>query len=87
MALTEPAAGATVKGGPPFRITAQATDSDGTVARVDFYANGTLIKTLTAAPYTFRWKSNQAGAYALTAVARDNAGSSTTSAAVSITVQ
>jgi len=82
--ITQPTAGTTLKSGPPQRIAADASDSDGTITSVDFYANGTLIKRMTTAPYTFKWKAT-VGSYVLTAVAHDNAGASATSAPVSVT--
>ena len=66
--------------------SATATDSDGTVAKVDFYAGAILLGTATTAPYGLAWSGAVAGTYSLTAVATDNLGASTTSAAVSITI-
>lgn len=62
-------------------LTASAADPDGTVAQVAFYANGTLLYTATASPYTYTWTATVAGVYDLTAVATDNSGASTTSVA------
>jgi hypothetical protein len=62
------------------------SDTDGSVSRVDFYANGSLIGTDTAAPFSFTWSNVSAGSYSITAIATDNDGASTTSGPVSITV-
>ena len=62
-------------------INAAASDSDGTITRVDFYAGGTLLGSDTSSPYSFNWTGVAAGTYSLTAVARDDDGASTTSAA------
>jgi hypothetical protein len=86
VSLSSPASGATFTAPASVSIAASASDSDGTVARVDFFANGTLLGTDTAAPYTFSWSNVAAGTYNLTAVATDNAGATGASAAVSITV-
>lgn len=86
VSITAPTAGASFSVGSVVPVTATASDSDGTVTSVAFYANGTLIGTVTAAPYAVNWTASPAGTYSLTAVAKDNAGLSTTSAAVSITV-
>ena len=68
-------------------LTATATDSDGTISKVDFYRGGsTLIGTATAAPYTVTWSNAAAGTYALTAKATDNKGVAATSAAVNLKV-
>src|SRR4029079_11771582 len=84
VSLSSPASGATFTAPASVSIAASASDSDGTVARVDFFANGTLLGTDTAAPYTFAWSNVAAGTYNLTAVATDNAGATGASAAVSI---
>ena len=56
--LTSPASGATFTA--PATVTSSvpnATDSDGTVARVEFYNGTTLLNSDTAAPYSFTWSS------------------------------
>jgi regulation of enolase protein 1 (concanavalin A-like superfamily) len=85
-ALTAPASGATYIAPATVTLTASATDSDGSIAKVDFYAGATLLGTATASPWTITWSNVAAGTYNLTAVATDNAGATGTSAAVSITV-
>jgi RHS repeat-associated protein len=87
VALTAPAGGATFTAPAAIAIAANASDSAGTVTKVDFYQGGTLITSLTAAPYSFTWAGVPAGSYSLTAVATNDAGQSTTSAAVGITVK
>jgi predicted phage tail protein len=67
-------------------MTAVAADSDGTVARVDFYNGATLVGTAVSSPFAYSWNSVAAGSYALKAVATDSSGASTPSAAVNITV-
>lgn len=69
-------------------VTASAADQDGTVSKVEFYANGNLIGTATtpAAPYSIDWTPTVAGEYALTAVATDNENASTTSEANIVTI-
>jgi regulation of enolase protein 1 (concanavalin A-like superfamily) len=84
--LTSPANGATFTAPATINLTASASDSDGTVAKVDFYAGSTLIGSATAAPYAVTWNNVAAGTYSLTAVATDNGGAATTSAAATITV-
>ena len=69
-----------------FTLTANAADADGTIAKVDFYGNGALIGSSTAAPYAFNWSNVPVGGYSLTAIATDNLGAQTTSAAVTVTV-
>ena len=86
VSLTAPAGGTSYTAPASVALTASAADSDGTVSKVEFYSGTTLLGTDTTAPYSFTWGSVAAGTYSLTAVAYDNAGARTTSAAVSITV-
>jgi hypothetical protein len=79
VSLTAPAAGATYTAPASIAIAASASDGDGTVTKVEFYAGSTLIGADTTAPYTMSWNNVPAGLYALTAVARDNAGGITAS--------
>ncbi len=69
-----------------FILTADTSDSDGTIAKVEFYNGSTLLGTLTTAPYTYVWDNVPAGNYSLTAVATDDQGATTTSSPISITV-
>jgi lysophospholipase L1-like esterase len=66
-------------------IIASASDGDGTIARVDFY-NGTAKLGSTVSPYTFNWSNLSTGSYSIMAIAYDNAGDSTVSSPVNITV-
>jgi regulation of enolase protein 1 (concanavalin A-like superfamily) len=86
VSLTAPASGATYAAPASVALTATATDSDGSIAKVEFYSGTTLLGTDTTAPYSFTWSSVVAGTYSLTAVAYDNLGGRATSAARSITV-
>jgi hypothetical protein len=86
VSLTGPASGATYSAPANMTITATASDSGGTVSRVDFYADGTLLGSDASSPYSFNWTAVAAGSYSLTAVAVDNGGASTTSGAVNVTV-
>ena len=66
-------------------LSVDATDSDGTVAKVEYY-NGTIkIGESSTKPYVVRWKRNLAGEYSITAVAYDNLGA-TASATTTVTV-
>src|SRR5689334_16939576 len=55
-----------------IKLTATATDSDGTIKKVEFLAGGSVIGTVTSAPYNFTWSNVGAGSYSLTARATDN---------------
>jgi hypothetical protein len=86
VSLTGPANNAVFAQGSTITLSADATDSDGTVAKVEFYAGATLLNSDTAAPYSFAWTNAAVGTHSLTAKAYDNAGAVTTSAAANITV-
>ena len=86
VALTSPANGTTFAAPATVSIAANATDSDGTVQRVDFYQGTTLLFSDTTAPYSYSWTNVAVGTYSITARAFDNLGAATTSTAVSITV-
>src|SRR5204862_1935832 len=86
VSLTAPANGATFTAPATITGSANASDSDGTVAKVDFFAGSTLIGTDTTSPYSITWSNVAAGSYSLTAVATDDDGATTTSAARTITV-
>ncbi len=65
---------------------ANANDVDGTVVKVEYLANGNVIGTVTATPFTFVWTNVEAGTYTVTCRATDNEGAKTTSAANSVVV-
>ena len=85
VSLASPIPGATLVG-PTAALVAAATDADGTVTRVDFYANATILGSASAAPWSITWDPVAPGTYRLTAVATDNDGLTTTSAAADVTV-
>jgi hypothetical protein len=86
VSITSPANGATFTAPASITINATASDSDGTVSKVDFYRSATLLGTDTVSPYSYPWSSVAAGSYILTAKVTDNDGATTTSTAVNITV-
>jgi len=85
--LTSPSSGTSFMAPATTTISATATDANGSIARVDFFAGSTLLGSDTSSPYAANWSNVPAGTYVLTAKATDNAGVSTTSAGVSVTVK
>jgi len=84
--MTAPAVGATLAG--TVTVSAGATSSVG-VAGVQFKLDGANLGVeVTAAPYALSWDTTTApaGSHSLTAVARDSAGHTATSATMSVTV-
>jgi chitinase len=87
VSLTAPSSGSVFNVGVSITLSATASDSNGSVTRVDFYRDSTLIGTDTTSPYSVVWANALAGTYGLTAVARDNAGAMTVSSTRDITVK
>ncbi|HWF18033.1 MAG TPA: Ig-like domain-containing protein [Verrucomicrobiae bacterium] len=85
IAITSPTNGASFAAPGIVSITASASDSDGSVTNVAFFDGATFLGQTNNTPYTVT-ASLAAGSHALTAVATDNAGLSTTSAIVNVTV-
>ncbi|MFM7023179.1 MAG: Ig-like domain-containing protein [Flavobacteriales bacterium] len=69
-----------------INITATATDTDGTVSKVEFYNGNTLLQSDATFPYSYSWPNVAPGTYIITAVATDNKGATTTSVADTIEV-
>src|SRR6185369_14764314 len=69
-------------------LAANATDSDGTINKVEFYRGSTLIgvSSSTSNPYTLAWNNVPAGNYALTAKATDNSAGVMSSSVINIKV-
>ena len=84
--LSSPAAGSKYAAPAIVSLAASASDSDGTVSRVEFLANGTLVGTDTTAPYEYSWTNVPTGNYNLIARAVDDDGAGTNSGAVAIEV-
>ena len=64
-----------------------AADSDGTVTKVEFYSNGSILWTVFTPPFSFNWPiGSEPGNYVLTVKAYDDRGAVTTSAPVTITL-
>jgi len=69
-----------------FTVTASASDSDGSISKVEFYSGATLLDTATGAPYSVTVSGSHAGVLSLTAIATDDRGASSTSAPVTVIV-
>ena len=82
--LTAPAVNSNLPVGTSVTLEASAADTDGSITKVDFLVDGVLAGTDTSSPYRYNWVSNTLAIHSLTAKATDNAGSVTTSEAVSV---
>lgn len=86
VALSAPANGTTLSSPASVAITATASDSDGSIAKVEFYRDGVLLGSDTTSPYGYSWSNIPVGTYALTAKAIDNLGATAVSAPRTLTV-
>ena len=84
--LNQPADGSSVPEGTAIELAASAADTDGTVAKVEFFAGSVRLAELLAPPYAYSWATAPVGAHVITARATDNAGATTTSAPATVTV-
>jgi len=82
ISITAPSSGGIVTAGVGTTITANASSPTGTIASVQFYANGLLVGSTSTPPYTVSWTPQSAGVYTLTAITTDNSGETTTSSAI-----
>ncbi|MGH7957643.1 MAG: Ig-like domain-containing protein, partial [Opitutaceae bacterium] len=87
IALTSPANNSSLATNTAFTLNASAADTDGTVAKVEFFVGTTKLGEDFSAPYTFNVSAGLSlGAHTLTAKATDSSGLTTTSAPVGITI-
>lgn len=86
VSLTAPSNGANYNAGANIAVSANAADSDGSIASVEFFRGTASLGVDTSSPYGVSWNNATAGNHSFTAVAKDNQNATTTSSAVSITV-
>jgi predicted phosphodiesterase len=72
--ITSPVNGAGFSEGESVTIEATATDPDGYITQVEFFADGNSIGVDTSAPYSTVWSNMPAGDHTIKAVATDNDG-------------
>ena len=86
VSITSPANNTSFSKGETLLITADASDKDGTVTKVEFYNGNVKLGEDVTSPYGFEWKNVSEGNHTLTAKGFDNSGGSSTSSAVKIEV-
>lgn len=84
--ITDPTNNATFIAGSTVTINASASDTDGTVIKVEFFEGTNKLGEDNISPYSFDWTSVSVGTYVLTAKATDNATGIGTSTPVNIIV-
>jgi hypothetical protein len=83
VSITSPSVGATLLAG-TITLSASASDSDGTVAKVDFFEGRTLIGTATSSPFQVTAQFAP-GTHSISAQATDNQGATGFSTPVTFT--
>jgi hypothetical protein len=86
VAITSPTNNSSINGPANLNLAVNASDSDGSVSKVDYYNGSTLIASTTS-PFTYAWNNVAVGTYSITAIAYDNRGGVTVSAPVSVAVK
>ena len=83
--ITSPVSPAHSITGDIVALTANASDADGTVSKVEFFDGATSLGFTTVAPYTVNY-TGVAGTHTITAVATDNDNQTTTSSPLTLVV-
>jgi hypothetical protein len=86
VALTAPADGTRFPVGSKIQLSATASDADGAVASVEFYADGVKLGEAGFEPFELTWGNPGLGAHVLSAIATDNLGARAVSAPVTLSL-
>ena len=86
VSITGPAKGSKIPSGTNIVITATASDTDGSITKVEFFSGETKLGEDMNAPFTFNWNTPPSGDHTLIAKATDNTGAVSTSPAIVISV-
>jgi len=86
VSITSPESGDKFAADSNITIDANASDTDGTVTKVEFYQGSIKLGEDVSPPYSYTWNNVPTGYYRLTANATDDDGDTTTSSAVNIQV-
>jgi len=72
--ITQPNDSTVILPGSTVNIQSSCGDADGTISKVEFFIAGTLVSTLTAAPYNYSWNTAglPVGWYSIKVKATDN---------------
>jgi hypothetical protein len=86
VSLVSPANNAQIAAGDNLVLTVQASDVDGSIAKVQIFRGAEMMKELSSGPYTHTLSNLTAGSYAFSAKAFDDKGASATSSVVNVSV-
>ncbi len=84
VSITSPGNNTSLTSPATFNIAATATDTDGTVTKVEFYNGATKLGEDLTAPYTYTWTGVTNGSYIVTAKAIDDDGDFTISSPITL---
>ena len=84
VSLTSPTNGSNFTAPATIMLTADASDADGTITKIEFFSGSTKLGEDFTAPYTFSWSGVTSGSYSITAKATDNGGLTTTSQSIDV---
>ena len=84
--LTAPANNASYPSPANITLSAQASDTGDSIAKVEFYVSSALIGAVTQTPYTVNWTNVASGSYTITAKATNSTGASAVSDPVTVNV-
>jgi hypothetical protein len=87
VSLTAPTDGTTFEATDTITLDASASDSDGSISSIEFFADGQSLGTDTTVPYSISTTALSGGYYTLTAAATDDGGATTTSGSVQISIE
>ncbi len=81
--ITSPTSDSKLKSGIATTITANATDTDGTISQVEFFEDGKSLGVDNSTPYSIAYTPTD-GSHKITALATDNKSAQTTSSVINI---
>lgn len=85
VSLTSPTTSSQLQANETVILSANASDTDGSIAKVEFYVDDISVAIVTNAPFTAQWDAI-AGAHSFKAKATDDQGSETVSQSVMVNV-
>ena len=84
--ITSPPVSSSFNVGDAITIEASASGGTGTIQKVEFFADSTMIGEDLTSPYSFIWNNASSGAYNLTAKVTDSLNNTAVSSIINITV-
>jgi hypothetical protein len=86
VSMSAPLDGSIYVEGRTITLSADASDSDGSIVQVEFFLNGNSLGVDTTAPYSMNWVEAHEGSHMLTAAATDDTGITAVSPATAVNV-